>query len=179
MDTISLDDLKTLIEVKSTKCDAVSIFMPTYITGAETKQNPTVLEKLLAESEAQLLATSFTRAADAHKYLSPVKELLNSKAAWQHPQNGLAIFLYQDFFRYYSLPLSFKASVSVNFRFSIRPLLPLFNSDNRFYILALSQNAVRLIQCTRDYAKEINLAGVVPGSMATVISPEKSERGMQ
>jgi hypothetical protein len=179
MDSISLDELKAIIEVKSSKCDAVSIFMPTYKAGAETKQNPTVLEKLLAQAESKLLAASFTRGVEAHKYLSPVKELLNSKAAWQHPQNGLAIFLYQDFFRYYSLPLSFKESVSVNFRFSIRPLLPIFNNEGRFYVLALSQNTVKLIQCTRDSCRQINLTGIVPGNMAETLTPQKSERGLQ
>lgn len=179
MDVFSLDDLKTLIEVKSSKCDVVSIFMPTYKTGAETKQNPTVLENLLTQAESQLLAASFKRGAEVHKYVSPVKELLNSKAAWQHPQNGLAIFLYQDLFRYYSLPLSFKESVSVGARFSTRPLLPLFNSAGRFYVLALSQNAVRLIQCTRDSTSEINLAGIVPTNMAEALSPHKSERNLQ
>lgn len=179
MNVFSIDDLKTLIDVKSSKCDAVSIFMPTYKTGAETKQNPTVLEKLLAVSKSQLLATSFARAADVHKYLFPVKQLLNDKTAWQHPGKGLAIFLYHDFFRFYSLPVSFKESVSVNFRFSIRPLIPLFSSEDRFYVLALSQNAVRLIQCAHNSTIQINLAGIVPGSLAEAQSPKKSERSLQ
>jgi len=179
MDAISLDELKTLLDVNSIKRDAVSIFMPTFKTGAETKQNPHVLERLLAESESQLLSTSFTRAADAHNYLSPVKQLLNDKTAWQHPGNGLAIFLHQDYFRYYSLPLGFKESVSVNYRFSIRPLIPLFNAEGRFYVLALSQNAVRLIQCTHDGTKQIKLASIVPGSLAEAQSPHKSERNLQ
>ncbi|MDO8578940.1 MAG: hypothetical protein Q7R50_07170 [Dehalococcoidales bacterium] len=179
MDYISLDELKTLLDVNSIKRDAVSIFMPTFKTGAETKQNPHVLEKLLAESESQLLSTSFTRAADAHNYLSPVKQLLDDKTAWQHPGNGLAIFLHQDYFRYYSLPLSVKESVSVNYRFSIRPLIPLFNAEGRFYVLALSQNAVRLIQCAHDGTKHIKLGGIVPESMAEANLPQKNERSLQ
>jgi hypothetical protein len=39
--------------------------------------------------------------------------------------------------------------VVVTDRFHIKPLLPLLSGDGRFYVLALSQSEVRLLQGTR------------------------------
>ena len=40
-------------------------------------------------------------------------------------------------------------------RFHLKPLLPLLTGDGRFYVLAVSQNAVRLLQGTRHSIHEI------------------------
>jgi hypothetical protein len=176
LNNISLDELKALVQFNSDVCDAVSIFTPTYKTGADKQQNSLNLERLLAQAASQLLSTSFKRAADAHNYLYPVKQLLSDQSLWDRPSNGLAVFLHRDYFRYYTLPQTFDEYVTVNYRFSIRPLVPLFTSRGKFYVLALSQNSVRFLECNHDEIRRIHLEGIVPGSMAQAMLPEKNER---
>lgn len=179
MAVLSLDQLKTLVFEQRAKPDAVSIFMPTFKTGAETKQNPIVLEKLLEKAKTLLMDTVFNRAVDAERYLKPVTRLITDSEVWLHPSDGLAIFLHDNFLEYHSLPLSVSESVSVNYRFNIKPLIPAFGAESRFYVLALSQKAVRLIRCINNETQLIDLKGIVPGSLLEAKTPHRLERGLQ
>jgi hypothetical protein len=65
--------------------------------------------------------------------------------------------------RTYGLPLAPLDQVVVSSRFHIKPLVPLLSGDGRFFVLALSQNGVRLLEGTRDRAREVALSDV-PGN---------------
>ncbi|HEY9743436.1 MAG TPA: hypothetical protein V6C90_23360 [Coleofasciculaceae cyanobacterium] len=63
-------------------------------------------------------------------------------------------------FRYYRLPLNFDELVVVTDRFHLKPLLPLLKGDGQYYVLALSQQDVRFLECTRSSVREIELEDV-------------------
>ena len=65
--------------------------------------------------------------------------LFEDEQFWLHPGNGLALFRSPDMFRTYWLPTSLKEQVVVTDHFYLKPLLPFIVDDERFYILALSQ----------------------------------------
>jgi hypothetical protein len=58
------------------------------------------------------------------------------------------MFSAPDVFRHYRLPFPFQEFVVVTERFHVKPLLPLLSGDGQFYLLALSQNGVRVLQGT-------------------------------
>jgi hypothetical protein len=62
------------------------------------------------------------------------------------PQGGPFVHLN---LRSYRLPLPFEQLVVISDDFHLKPPLPFFASDGRFYILALSQNQVRLLEGIR------------------------------
>jgi hypothetical protein len=66
------------------------------------------------------------------------------------------------------LSIAFTDAITVGNAFSILPLLPLLSGDGRFFVLAFSQNAVRLLQGTRDHIHEIDLQGM-PHDMAEAL----------
>jgi hypothetical protein len=151
--------------------------MPTHRAGREIQQDPLRLKNLLGEAEEHLLASGL-RTPDAKELLEPAQRLLQDGLFWQHQSDGLAIFLSLETFRYYRLPLDFDALVVVTDRFHIKPLLPLLSSDGRFYILALSQNDVRLLQGTRYSVSAIDLEGV-PISLAEALRYDDPEKRLQ
>jgi Bacterial archaeo-eukaryotic release factor family 3 len=63
-------------------------------------------------------------------------------------------------------------------RFHIRPLWPLLSEDGQFYILALSQNQVRLLECTRYSVNQVTLPNT-PTSLAEALQYNDSERQLQ
>ncbi|HXH10751.1 MAG TPA: hypothetical protein VNP04_13440 [Alphaproteobacteria bacterium] len=79
---------------------------------------------------------------------------------------------------YYRLPLRFEELVVVTERFHLKPLLPLLTGDGSFYVLALSQNAVRLLQCTRHHVSEVDLENV-PTSLDEALKYDDPERQLQ
>ena len=155
MEMLDRKELKGLVENR--KGPYVSIFLPTHFKGPETQQDPIRLKNLLREAEQRLIELEI-RPAEARELLAPAAALLDDEDFWQHQSNGLALFIAGGFFRYYRVPLSFEELTVVTSRFHLKPLLALFNEDGQYYILALSQGQVRLLECTRYGVTEIPLA---------------------
>jgi hypothetical protein len=63
-------------------------------------------------------------------------------------------------------------------RFHIKPLLPLFSSDGRFYVLALSQNEVRILQCTRFSSMALDLPEL-SGGLQAVLNYDDTGKALQ
>jgi hypothetical protein len=174
MNLLSIDELTTLIEKPEGVC--VSIFMPTHRMSTETLQNPIRFKNLMQQAEEQLV-TGGLRGQAARDLLEPPRKL-DDYQFWQHQSDGLAIFISTNVFRYYCLPLNFEELVVVTDRFHVKPLLPLLTSDGKFYILALSQNEVRLLQGTRYSVSEVDLADV-PQSIAEALKYDDPEKQLQ
>lgn len=175
MDILTRTELEQLMRKEQQWC--VSIYMPTHRTGAETQQDPIRLKNLLGEAEKHLSARGVST-RDVQKMLEPVSEFLQDSYFWQHQSDGLAIFLSSDNVRSYRLPLNFEELVVVMDHFHIKPLLPLFTGDGQFYILALSQNEVRLLNCTRYSVSEVDIGEVV-GSLDEAIPSDDHQVNLQ
>ncbi len=163
MDTLSKSELRALMEPQRGLC--ISLFLPTHRAGPEGQQDPVRLRKQIREVE-NLLLLSKGRATQTESLLKPLQALLEDQQFWLHPSDGLAIFRSSDVFRAYRIPYSLKEQVVVTNHFYLKPLLPFLTNDGRFYILALSQNTVRLLECTRYSVYELLLPETVPQSLA-------------
>jgi hypothetical protein len=73
--------------------------------------------------------------------------------------------------------LRFQELLVVGERFHVKPLLPLLAGDGRFYILALSQNAVRLFEATRSSVAELPLD--VPQRLDETLRPGQATSSLQ
>lgn len=165
MDILTRAELEQLMRKEQQWC--VSIYMPTHRTGSEAQQDPVRLKNLLGEAEKRLSDQGVGR-RDVQNMLEPASKLLQSSHFWQHQSDGLAIFISPNRVRRFRLPLNFTELMVVTDHFHINPLLPLFTGDGQFYILALSQNEVRLLNGTRYSVSEVDIGQVV-GSLAEAI----------
>jgi len=172
MKSISKDELKTLLNKQKAPC--ISLFMPTYRTGAEIQQNQIRFRNLLREAEEKLLASGL-RATDIKKLLEPAHGLLGNVIFWRQQSDGLVIFLSADVFSYYCLPINFDELIVVTDRFHVKPLLPVLSGDGRFYILTLSQKGSRLYEGTKQSIREIELE-TIPKSLAEALQYDDLEK---
>ena len=175
MDILTRAELEQLMRKEQQWC--VSIYMPTHRTGREAQQDPIRLKNLLGEAEKRLSDEGVGR-RDVQKMLEPASKLLRDSHFWQHQSDGLAIFLSSNRVLRYRLPLNFQELVVVDDHFHIKPLLPLFTGDGQFYILALSQNKIRLLNGTRDSVSEVDI-GQVGGSLAEAIPSDDHQVSLQ
>ncbi len=151
--------------------------MPTHRTGVETQQDPIRLKNLLGEAEKRLSNQGFGP-RDVQKMLEPASKLLPAAYFWQHQSDGLAIFLSGNSTHIYRLPLSFEELVMVDDHFYIKPLLPMITGDGQFYILALSQNDIRLLNGTRYGVSEVD-TGQLVGSLEEAIPFDGHQTSLQ
>lgn len=179
MDIFSKDELKTLVETQTVGCSCVSLYMPTNRSGrTDVQQNPVRLKKLLREAHKHLLATGLKK-PEVESYLEPANRLLEDTFFWMNMSDGLAVYLSKDYFRYYRVPVPFPELSVVANRFHVKPMLPLLTVDGSFYVMALSQKAVRLLHCTRFSFDELDIKGKIPRSVAEALQYDHFDREQQ
>jgi hypothetical protein len=174
IDLISPGDVTALGHVAG---PCVSVFMPTYRHGPETLQGPIRLRNLV-EQAARELTDAGTSAEEAEDLLAPMRALVDDAAFWQHQGDGLALFAAPGRFSRFRLPFALVEEVAVASSFRAVPLVPLLSGDGRFFVLALSQNSVRLFDASRHRIGELD-RGPIPESMDEALAHEDPERQLQ
>lgn len=174
-DFIGQEELQQIMNERGDAC--VSLYLPMARVGPDVQGNRIQLKNALDDVETELRERG-RRKRQIDDLLNQPRKLLNDSPFWQHQLDGLALFVSDDFYETYRLPLDFEALSIVGQRFHIKPLLPLFSDDGRFYILALSQNQVRLFQGTRTVVDQIELEDL-PLSMAEALSEDDPEAELQ
>lgn len=170
MDEVGQESLRDLVNASG---PCVSMFLPTHRGGAETTQDPVRLKNLLRQAEDQLEHGAM-RPVEARELLEPARRLLDDYGFWQHQSDGLALYVAPGRFHSYRVPISLPERVVAGPHFCLKPLLPLLSENGRFFILALSQNQVRLLSCTPFHVEEVSLDGM-PTSMEEAMRDENIE----
>ncbi len=114
--------------------------------------------------------------------LEPIQALIENALFWRDQRDGIAMFRSPDVFRIYHLPYPAGESVVVGLRLRLhlKPLLPfLLDGEQQFYLLALSQNTVVLLEGTRHHISEVELPETVPRSLAEALTDQSAERHLQ
>jgi hypothetical protein len=173
IDVVSLQTVRALVESTGQYC--VSIYMPTHRAGSE--QDPIRLKNLLGQARAELVAMGIRRPA-ADKLLDPATRLLASGRFWSELGDGLALFLYDGKMQQIRLPNPVEELVAVASQFHLKPLLATVTSGELFYVLALSQNQVRLLRGDRYSMSELDLIDV-PHSLDEALRFDDQERQLQ
>lgn len=126
----------------------VSILMPTHRARGEIRQDPIRLKNLLNEAENRLIGRGLRR-RDSDALLASALELLDSPDFWQHRGDGLALYLAWDFMRAIDLPYQPEERLTVGSSFRIRPLLPLLDGGERFWVITVSLAGARVYAADR------------------------------
>ncbi|NJL85543.1 MAG: hypothetical protein HC886_05530 [Leptolyngbyaceae cyanobacterium SM1_1_3] len=180
MTLLSKADLKSILE--TAESPTVSIYIPTHVASKEIRQDPIRLKNQLQQAEEQLEQLGMDSSA-IQALLKPAQpyalEMDETSHFWQNQSQGLAMFIAPNFFRYYRLPLSFEEQAVIGDRFYLKPLMPLFVNDGRFFILALSENQLRLFQATQYEMAEVILAENIPDSLAEALKYDDPEEQLQ
>ncbi|UKO97226.1 baeRF7 domain-containing protein [Nostoc sp. UHCC 0870] len=175
MTLLSIDELKTLVENSHTPC--LSLYIPMQKLGAEIRQNPIRFKNVIREAQERLEVIGM-RSTEAINFLQPAMEL-DQNDFWEHQDQGLAIFISPEIFRYYCLPMESPELVVVGNKFHIKPLLHLINSDRQFYLLTLSQQDVRFFEGDYYDIKEVEVENMPKNLEEVLLMQDNSEKGVQ
>lgn len=175
MEVLTLTELKTLAAQKQRP--SLSFFMPTHRAGRDTQQDPIRFGNLLREAENRLLESGMRR-PNMLALVQPAQALLDDSHFWQHQQDGLAVFLSEGDFHVYRLPITVEEQLVIDSTYYVKPVLPLFTNNGHYYILALSQNEVRLFEGTRHSVGEIDLPAGMPTSLDEALPSEGREQSV-
>lgn len=175
MDTFGRHELRELTQQQPWPC--VTVYLPTHVAGDQAQQDPVRLKNLLQEAETQLIASG-VRAADAREMLDAARALPSDPAFWENRSHGLALFIHPDRCWRFRLPIRFDELVVVHKRFHLKAVLPMITGEDRFYVLALSQNRTRLLLASQYTIEEVDVPGL-PGRMKEALNYVGADRGSQ
>ena len=127
----------------------VSIYLPTSPVPAETEASRIDLKNLVAEAVHQLTAAGASKDVVAGLEES-VSDLIEDRQFWTYQSRSLVIFYTSTGLTTYRIPNRLPRAVEVSDRLFIKPLLRALTFAQEALVLALSHNAVRLVEMTID-----------------------------
>ena len=176
MENLTIDQLKGLAQQAANP--SISLFLPTHRAGQETQQDPIRLKNLLRDAEQHFL-NSGMGPREVSALLQPAHALLNDSYFWRHQYDGLAVFMAADNFHSYRLPYCVEELLIIAQSYYVKPVLPLFTNNGHYYILAISQNEVRLFEGTRHSVGQIDLPAEIPTSLNEALKLDEPEVQLQ
>jgi hypothetical protein len=155
MDTFTCADLQILLGEREGPC--ISLYIPTQPGGGAGDQ---IHWKHVLRDAEKALSERGVSDRDARRLLAPATKKLDQPDFWRDQTGGLAMFLAPEFERSFRLGQSFAKLAGVGDTFHIVPLLPWLAGDGRFFVLAISQNDVRLLGGSRHGVDRLNVPGL-------------------
>lgn len=155
----------------------VSLYLPARPERMGFQQDPIRLKNLIQEAERRLAELDVGK-QQIDELLSPAVALLDNDIFWKSGGHGVAVLLATDVAHVHRLPLSVEEAAVVDDRFHVKPLLRLVGVSDRFWVLALSQQYVRLFEATRYTMREIDSLDL-PKSLEDVVGYDYEDRSLQ
>jgi len=174
-DIVSMPELRELANARETPC--VSLYFPLETAGADIGQNPAILRNLLREAQSRLGEWGLDESA-IDTLLGPVTELLQDKEIWKQRSGGLAAFLCPGTTKLIRLAQAPNQRLDIGERFELAPLLPLAAESGAFYVLAVSLNAVRVLEAASGGFRRLEIPDL-PTDFESALGYEQYDADVQ
>ncbi len=156
-DTVEFSDVKLLASASS-PCITIVVHIPTpFELSTRLKKAVRSIERTLKDRQMD--------SSSIGSLLDPIREVATSAESAGIWSNALILFRSPDVFRYFLLYQRPAEVENVEERFQMRPLLSAIAREQRFHLLGLNRQHIRLLHCTQHRAEEASLEGVVPQDM--------------
>jgi hypothetical protein len=171
MDSLEQDYGTALFESATPPC--ISLYQPTHRHHPDNAQDPIRFRNLVRSLE-ESLRRQYGK-ADVEALLQPFSSLARDAEFWNHTLDGLAVLAASSLFRVYRLQRSVPELAIAADSFHLKPLRRVMQSADRFQILALSRDEIRLFEGNRDVLDEIEPADGVPRTLVEALGAEVTE----
>lgn len=151
-----IENIEELVTVQSQLC--ISIFIPTHRYGHEVNDG---MDRISLKNELQNVKNELEDRGLQKRYVAELLEpgfsLLDDSFFWRNMEEGLAVFISEGFFRYFTVPVSVKNQNFIAKDFIVTPLLSLLNENGQFYILDLNLDGIRLFRADKFDIEQIEI----------------------
>ena len=151
----------------------LSLYQPTHRHHPGNQQDPIRFRNLVKALEESLLQKH--EAPDVATMLEPFRTLADDRDFWNNTLDGLAVFSARGVFQVFGLQRTVSELAIVADSFHTKPLWRFLQSTDRYQVLALSLDRIRLFEGNRDVLDEIDLAPGVPRTITEALGEELSE----
>lgn len=175
VDVPTQQEIKALNRRRADAC--VSIYLPTTPLTQHVVMSHTALGNLSKKAFGQLEEAGFDKRRLA-LMRERMTDLLDDNAFWRLQANSLAVLVTPDDIRTFRLANKLQESVEVSDRFHLKPLLRAVAFPHTAFVLAISENATRLIEVSADHEpREVSVSGLPKGAADAVNKSTLNSRG--
>jgi hypothetical protein len=171
MDTLDKNAIDELLGDYEPPC--LSLYQTTHRRHPENQQDPIRFGNLVKKLEQSLQQEYPTD--KIQPLLAPFLALADDRDFWNHTLDGLAALGTKDLFRVYKLQRPVAELAIVADTFHTKPLLRALQSADRYQILGLSRQEIKLFEGNRNAIDEIELAPGVPRTITEALGEELSD----
>lgn len=171
----SISQVSELAAMGTSPC--ISIYLSKYSPESSSIPFGVQLQAALQRTRQKLASIEPSISADALE-LERLQKFAR-EARWEKERCGLAIFCSRNFVRIFRTPQILSESVHVADNFYILPLLSALTSHPHFFILALSQNHIRVLRCTDVEVVEADLPASMPRSVRQAGAFDKPDHDLE
>jgi hypothetical protein len=171
VDSLDRDYAAGLLETCEPPC--LSLYQPTHRHHPENQQDPVRFRNLVKAMEESLLQKYRTR--EIQPLLDPFLALAGDRDFWNHTLDGLAVLGTRGMFRVYRLQRPVAELAVVADSFHTKPLIRILQSADRYQVLGLSRQEIKLFEGNRDALDEIETAQGVPRTITEALGDELTE----
>ncbi|MCI4659015.1 baeRF11 domain-containing protein [Cryobacterium zhongshanensis] len=166
--------IRQLAAVREPFC--VSIYLPTSPVPTESEPSRIELRNQVAAAARQLTEAGAGRAV-VEELEDAIADLIQDRQFWSYLSRSLAIFHYSGHLQTFRVPNVLPSVLEVADRLYIKPLLRAITFPQTAFVLALSQNAARLVEVSPDAgAYVVDVPGLPADAASAVGLPSISGR---
>ena len=151
----------------------LSLYQPTHRHHPGTHQDPIRFRNLVKALEESLRRKYSER--DLRPLLQPFQALAGDHQFWNHNLDGLAVLASPGVFQVYKLQRPLPELAVVAESFHIKPLIRILQSADRYHVLGVNRQQIRLFEGNRDALDELELDPAVPQTVTEVVGEEESK----
>lgn len=151
----------------------ISLYQPTHRHRPENKQDVIRFKNLVQDIENSLKQKYPKK--EIASLMKPFNALLEDKMFWNHTNDGLAILASYNQCIVYKLQRPVEEIAVVADSFHIKPLIRVFQSADRFYLLGLNRKEFKLYEGTRYGVEEVDFGEGVPHTITEVLGDDYTD----
>ncbi len=159
---------------------SITIMIPTERGGKEVIEGqPQLRLKNMIKEVKRELGNYDLSSDQIDGYLNDITDLLDDADLWRHLSDSLVIFKNDALFEYFTVPLEIKEQYMIADHFYLKSLIPLVTVNEKYYVLSLSLQQVKLFECSRYSIQEIDIHDLVPDRLEDTVGYDQEQKNLQ
>lgn len=151
----------------------ISIYQPTHRQKPESTQDSIRFKNLIQRIEKTLKLDH--NKVNIEAIMKPLIQIQQDNLFWNQSKEGLAVLVNEDKCLVYRLPQKVDELAVVADSFHIKPLIRVFQSSDRYHVLALTRTGFKIYEGDRYGFEKIEIDEKYPSSLKDVLGEDLTE----
>lgn len=154
----------------------ISIYQPTHRQKPDSTQDAIRFKNLVQQVEKTLKEDY--KDANINAILKPLNEIAKDNLFWNKSKEGLAVLANEDKCLVYRLPQTVYELAVVADSFHIKPLIRVYQSADRYNLLALNRTSFKLYEGDRYGFEEVKIDESIPTTLEEVLGTDFTDNNL-